>query len=487
MSLRICLISSEIAPLAKTGGLADVTSALARHLHERDHDVRVFVPFYGSIETAKLQPLPVEFLQRVPIDLGGRTFSFTAHTASLPGSSLMLYLIECPPLYDRGTLYTDDPDEHLRFLLLTRAAIESCQRMGWGPDILHCNDWQTALAPLFLRTLYKWDGLFARTRTMLTIHNIGYQGTFPAGILDDIGIGEDSDLLHQDDLRHGHINFLKTGLLYADVITTVSPTYAKEIQTSEFGMGLEDLLKHRKADLFGILNGVDYSEWSPEQDKLIPHKFSAKDLSGKKKNKEALLKRVGLQFDETVPLVGIVSRFTSQKGFELLRDPLPKLLAERFFQLVVLGSGEAKYEEFFRTLQRRFPKQVHLHAGFDNELAHWIEAGADIFLMPSQYEPCGLNQMYSLRYGTLPIVRKTGGLADTVDLYNPENKTGNGFVFDHFNSAGVHWALDAALEIYKDRDTWEKIMQNAMAEDFSWDRQVRKYEDLYNRLLSQGA
>ena len=481
MPFRIAFVTSELTPLAKTGGLADVSRALTEYLHGRGHDVRVFLPLYAKIDRSGLDLTPVRFLQRIPVDLGGRTFSFSAYTANLPETSFAIYLIHCPQLYERPALYTNDPDEHLRFLLLQRAAIECCQRMGWSPQIIHCNDWQTGMIPLFLRTLYRWDRLFENTRTVLTIHNIGYQGNFPSGIEEDLAI-EERGFLHQEDLRRGTISFLKTGILYADSLTTVSPTYAREIQTPEFGMGREEMLRHRADHLIGILNGVDYGEWDPSTDPQSPHKYSADDLSGKAKNKEELLRGLGLPVEWNVPLIGSISRLTEQKGFEVLREPLPQLLRRRNFRFVLLGSGEPSYEEYFHALQRNFPGKVVFHSGFSNRLAHLIEAGADMFLMPSRYEPCGLNQMYSLRYGTVPIVRKTGGLADTVELYDPATGEGTGFVFDHYNTEAVTWAITAALDVYQDHDVWKKLMRNGMAKDYSWRVQGAKYEELYARL-----
>ena len=483
--MRICFLSSEVAPLAKTGGLADVSSALCRELHERGHDVRPFLPLYSSIDTSEMDIVPVEFLQRVPVELGGRDFHFSIYTASIPGSALSVYLVHCPPLFDRDQIYTSDPDEHLRFVLFCRAALESCQGMGWSPQIVHCNDWQSALVPLYLRALYSWDRLFAETRSLLTIHNIGFQGTFPAGAVDDLGMEGSRGLLHQEDLFHGHVNFLKTGLLYANALTTVSPTYAREIQTSDYGMGLEGLLQARKADLVGVLNGVDYAEWSPESDPHLEAPYSAKDLRGKAKNKKALLKEVGLKYEKKTPVLGVVSRLTGQKGFDLMEEALPAIVEERELRLVVLGSGEPRYESFFKDLAKRFPKRVHFHNGFSNALAHRIEAGADVFLMPSRYEPCGLNQMYSLKYGTIPVVRKTGGLADTVSLWDPDTREGTGIVFDHYTPEGFSWAVRAALDLFAEPATWKRLIQNAMAQDFSWSRQTAEYENIYTRLIER--
>jgi starch synthase len=397
----------------------------------------------------------------------------------------MIYLVHCPALYDRPAIYGGGGDEHLRFLLLTRAALDSCQRMGFAPQIFHCNDWHTAFGPLFLRSIYAWDRLFTATRSVLTIHNIGYQGIFSAAAASDLGLGAQGHLLHQDDLRQGRINSLKHGIIYADVVTTVSPTYAREIRTEQFGMGLEGTLRTRPSGVIGILNGVDYAEWNPETDRFIPHHFNAQDLSGKEQTKQHLLKTLKLETRRRMPLLGIVSRMTLQKGFDLLFDALPRLLRERPLRAVVLGSGEARYEEFFTRLQQAFPGQMVYHRGYHDELAHLIEAASDMFLMPSLYEPCGLNQMYSLKYGTVPIVRNTGGLADAVQLYDPKRGTGTGIVFNDYNSAAVSWALNAALDLYQKKAIWTRLMRNGMAQDFSWEKQGALYIDLYQRTVAQ--
>jgi starch synthase len=481
--VRIALVASEVAPYAKSGGLADVAGALSRYLARQGHDVRLFVPFYGQIDTAQNGPfVPVDFLRDVPLRLGRRSFRYTVFTRPDP-DRLGTYFLHCPELYHRESLYTSDPDEHLRFAFLSRAAVECCQRMGWSPQVIHTNDWHTGLLPLYLKRHYQWDRLFATTRTVLTIHNIGYQGVFGAEVLPELELEGCADLLYQEDLHAGRINFLKTGLLYADVLTTVSRTYAREIQTAEYGMGLEDILRRRAGSLVGIVNGVDYGDWNPSADPYIPHPYSVADLSGKAKNKRHLLDAMGLSFDEEVPVLGLVSRLVHQKGFDLLFDILPDLLARRDVRLTFLGSGEAKYARFFAQLQQAFPTKMSYYKGYSEELAHLIEAGADIFLMPSRYEPCGLNQMYSLRYGTVPVVRKTGGLADTVQLWNPSSRQGTGFVFDHFTTDGLRWALHTALDTYRDRDAWRTLQENGMKQDFSWEVQGQEYEALYRRLV----
>ncbi|RMG69236.1 MAG: glycogen synthase [Calditrichaeota bacterium] len=485
--LKICFVSSEVVPFSKTGGLADVAGALCKFLGRQGVDVRLFTPFYDTIDTRKFTFYPVTFLQQIPLEMGSRQFLFNVLTAQLPGSEVDVYFVDCPALYHRGRLYTEDPDEYLRFAFLSRAAIECCQRMGWGPHIFHCNDWQTALIPLYLKTLYSWDGLFRHSKTVLTIHNIGYQGQFSSSILHELGLGAHRNLFWQDDLAVGMVNFLKTGILYADMLTTVSETYAREIQTEAYGAGLHPFLQMRANSLVGIVNGVDYEEWNPETDPYIPYHYSIRDLAGKEKDKAYLLNQLGLTFEPHVPLYGIVSRLTAQKGFDLLFDCLFDILAHNAIRFVVLGSGESRYEEFFQSAQQAFPDKFCFYRGYSNELAHLIEAGADMFVMPSRYEPCGLNQIYSLKYGTIPIVRKTGGLADTVQNYDWVSQTGTGFVFEHFTSDGLRWAMGSAYETYQHRDAWLKLMRNAMSQNFSWEVQGQKYIALYWRVAGRSG
>jgi starch synthase len=479
--MRICFIASEVTPLAKTGGLADVAGALAKYLHAGGHDIRVFMPCYAQVDRATHEIHPVEFLQSIPLQLGSHALVFSVLTLRLPGSANFIYLIDCPALYARATLYTDDPDEHLRFLALTHAALRCCQHMGFAPDILHCNDWHTAFAPLLLKTVYAWDALFRRTRSVFTIHNIGYQGGFPASAAADVGLLTQTARLDPPD-AYGQINALRHGIRHADHVTTVSPTYATEIQTDGYGMGMQSVLRERAASLTGILNGVDYDEWDPRNDRYLPRHYNAAQLGVKAALKQQFLTRLQLHGGERTPLVGIVSRLAVQKGFDLLLQVLPALLETSDLRLAVLGSGEPRYETFFGMLSARYPARVAFHRGYSDELAHWIEAASDMFLMPSQYEPCGLNQMYSLRYGTIPIVRRTGGLADSVQHFDPESGTGTGIVFNDYDAIGARWALDTALSLYARKSLWRRLVQNAMAQDFSWQSRVAEYLQLYERL-----
>ncbi len=484
MAIRICFIASEVAPLAKTGGLADVAGALPRYLHGQGHDIRVFMPLYSQVGATGRNTTAVASVQNVELSLGAHRYVFSLLEAQLPGSTMPIYLVHCPAVFDRPTLYTSGPDEHLRFLVLQRAALESCQRMVFAPQIVHCNDWHTGLVPLMLKSLYAWDQLFAASRTVMSIHNIGYQGVFAGGTAYDVG-GEIGWLLADGDRHAGQINWLREGVRHAHRVTTVSPTYAQEICTPEGGHGLDLDLRARWDGVVGILNGVDYSEWNPQTDRYLKHRYGPQDLSGKAATKRSLLDWMNLTLPESAPLMGMVTRLTPQKGIDLLFDALPEALASRECGLVALGSGEWRYESFLADLQRRFPDRVVFHRGYNEELAHLIEAASDTFLMPSMYEPCGLNQMYSLKYGTPPIVRKTGGLADSVQMWDPNTRQGTGIVFNDFDVPAMRWAIHRALDLFKDRDAWHQMMLNGMAKDYSWDAQGKEYEQLYEQLIHQ--
>jgi len=485
MPLRICLVSSEVAPFAKTGGLADVSAALPRQLTAMGHDVRIFLPLYSRIGRASLELVPVATAQGVPVKLGSKEFSFDLLQTTLPNSSTPVYLIDCPALYDRPTLYTYGGDEHLRFLLLQRATIESLQRLPFAPDILQCNDWHAGLMPLMLKTTYAWDKLFAGTRSLMSVHNIGYQGVFNSATATDAGLADELSKLDQYDLGHQRINWLKEGIRHADRVATVSPTYAQEICGPLGGHGLDLALRGRGDAIAGILNGVDYDDWNPATDALLPKQYSVNDVSGKALVKEKLIERSQLHVALDTPLIGMVSRLTSQKGFDLLFDSLPEILRQRELAIVMLGSGEPRYEEFFASLAANFPERVAFHRGYSEEIAHWIEAGSDMFLMPSLYEPCGLNQMYSLKYGTVPIVRRTGGLADSVTMWNGTTRAGTGIVFNDFDLPAIRWALHTALDLFKDKAAWMQLMRNGMAQDFSWEQQAREYVALYDEMLAK--
>jgi starch synthase len=484
---QICFVTSEVVPYAKTGGLGDVCAALPKALARSGHQVRVFLPFYTAARKVAGETQVVETARDVPVAFGGATTTFTLRRTLLEGSEAELYLIDCPGLYDRPSIYTHDPDEHRRFLLLSRAAVEGCRRLRWAPDIVHCHDWHASFLPLHLKTVDRWDRLFDGTRTVLTIHNLGHQGVFSSAVLEDTWMGGSAHLLDREDMAAGRINFLKTGILYADAITTVSPTYAQEIQTPEHGMGLDPFLRGRTSSLIGILNGVDYGEWSPRSDSHIPYHYSAASFWRKEKNKAELLRSMGLPYSPHVPVLGIVTRLSAQKGLDLVEHALPGILHRHDIRFVALGSGDARFAEMLRRMQHAFPGKVSFYDGFQEPLAHRIEAGSDIFLMPSRYEPCGLNQMYSLRYGTVPVVRKTGGLADTVEPYDPRTGGGTGFVFEHYTPEGLRWAVELALEVFRDPEAWHQIALAGMDKDFSWEKQAAEYAALYARVASATA
>jgi starch synthase len=486
VKLSICAIASEVVPLAKSGGLADVAYALSRQLSAAGHDVRLFMPFYAQVKRDRLDITRV--VQDMRIAIGRQEYRVDIWRARLPGSTTPAYLVESDALYARPTLYTGDPDEHRRFLVLTRAALECCRRMNFRPHLVHSHDWHTAFAPLWLRSNYRQDPVFAGTKSVMTIHNIGYQGVFAATDVDDLDLGPDAYLLHQDDLKSGSINALKHGILHADAVTTVSPTYAREITTPQYGMGMEQALASRGSAVHGILNGVDYDEWDPRTDRHLPIHFGPGELTRKAELKRNFLLRQNLKAATgRVPLIGIVSRLAAQKGFDLLIETLPKLLQTSDVRVAVLGTGEPRYAKFFAGLTETFRGRAWFFGGYDDSLAHWIEGASDMFLMPSQYEPCGLNQMYSLRYGTIPIVRRTGGLADSVAHFDPATGQGTGIVFNDFDALAMGWALDLAMQWYADAALWERIVQNAMRCDFSWATQTNEYLKLFAELLELDA
>ncbi|MBN1408664.1 MAG: glycogen synthase GlgA [Calditrichaceae bacterium] len=481
-SFRICFVSSEVTPFAKTGGLADVSGSLGKYLSNAGHDLRIIMPLYSAMDTTKYKVQPVENAQDIKIWFGDIEVVYSMFTLKLPNSNADVYLIHSPHYYNRWSLYTNDQDEYLRFAILNRVAIEFCQLMDWTPDIFHCNDWQTGLIPLYLKTVYSWDKLFRKTKTVMTIHNIGYQGHFSADIINKLGLERYYNWLDANELYQGKINYLRCGVLHADKITTVSETYAKEILTDFYGEGLQNTLMARKSDLVGILNGVDYDEWNPETDNNIPFNYSVNDLTGKTKNKKKLLSQLGLAYSAKAPVIGLITRLADQKGIELFKGAIEKILAEFNIRFIVLGSGEHSYEQYLYYLQQTFSNKVVFYLGYNFELSHLIEAGSDMFVMPSKYEPCGLNQIYSLKYGTVPIVRKTGGLADTVEFYNWETQEGTGFVFDHYNADSLYWALQHAIQTFADQKAWKKLMIRGMQKDFSWDKQIPKYLKLYENL-----
>jgi starch synthase len=469
---RILMVASEATPFATTGGLADVVGSLPREIAALGHQVAVLIPRYGRAREAASSPA----WENLTIRLGDRQFHTSIYRAS--GTPVPYFFLDCPPLYNRPGLYGDAkgdyPDNALRFALLSRAAFEVARNL-FRTDIFHCHDWQAGLAPAFLHTTLASDPTFIGCKTLTTIHNLGYRGLYRAETLTEVGLPAG---LNRPDLLEfwGDISYLKAGLVYSDALSTVSPTYAKEIQTPEYGKGLDGLLRARSAVLTGILNGADYERWNPETDPYLAANYSAADPAPKRACKQALLKEFSLP-DAAMrrPLLGIVSRFTGQKGFDLLAGLAAELIAQDVY-LIALGSGEPSYEGFFRTLATEHPERAGLYLGYNEALSHRIEAGADIFLMPSRYEPCGLNQIYSLRYGTPPVVRATGGLEDTIDEET-------GFKFRDFSSSALMAAIRQACAAWEDHEAWAQRVKTGMLRDFSWRRSARDYSELYAHLL----
>jgi len=489
--LKILLVASEITPFAKTWGLADVVGALPKALERMGHEVRLMMPKYGTIDERKFSVREVTRLKGVEIPFGGSVVRAGVQSAVLPNSHVQCYLLDHPFYFNRPELYRDPStggdwaDNGERFAFFCRGVLETLRVLEWTPDVIHCHDWQAGLIPLYLKVVYKNDPLLGGVPTLLTIHNLGYQGNFDPSLMEKAGLPKELFYPMSGVEFYGKFSFLKAGVVYADLLNTVSETYAKEIQsTPEFGAGFEGILRARSADLSGILNGVDYSEWSPENDDSIPQKYSLADLSGKEKNKQALLARHQLEYRPGVPVLGCISRLADQKGFDLIGEIIDEMMQMDLY-FILLGTGEEKYHRLFRDIARKYPKKAGVNLKFDNPLAHLIEAGSDMFLMPSRYEPSGLNQLYSLRYGTVPIVRKTGGLADTIREFDPRRGQGNGFVFEKYEAKELLKAIKRAVTLYSDHEQWERLMKNGMREDYSWEVSARKYAQLYHKLALQ--
>src|SRR5712664_211577 len=473
--VRVLFVASEGLPFSKTGGLADVVEALPKALVAQGHEVAVVLPRYrGTKTTAVVMP-------SLTIPMGGTRLRFAAIADGTLLNGVRYYFVDDPGYFDRDGLYGGSSGEYAdnaeRYSEYCRAAIEVAKHV-WPADVFHCHDWQTALVPVLLQTSYGDDSLVKDLPVVFSIHNMGYHGLFPPSVLEGAGIPR--SLFHPGGIEFfGKVNLLKGGLVYSDYLTTVSRKYAEEIQTPEYGHGLDGVARSRRDRLVGILNGVDYSEWDPAKDKLIAAKYSAKDLGGKQVCKQDLLGLFGLSQEHLGrPVIGIVSRFADQKGFDLIAEKAHELMREELV-LVALGTGERKYEDFFRALAAAYPGRVGLKIAYDNVIAHKIEAGADMFLMPSRYEPSGLNQMYSLKYGTVPIVRATGGLDDSIEPFDVEHGTGTGFKFKEYSGEALLFAVRQALHHYMDERIWKRIQLNGMAKDFSWKTPAAEYAKLY--------
>ncbi|HLC17441.1 MAG TPA: glycogen synthase GlgA [Thermodesulfobacteriota bacterium] len=481
MNLSVIFASPEATPFAKTGGLADVAGSLPGALKALGAKVFIFLPFYRHVANSGMEIEPTALEVTVPI--GRRTIK--ARVLRNSKTEVPAYFIKCDEYYDRTYLYGTPDGDYFdnieRFAFFSRAVLEAIKAGGFRPDIIHCNDWQTGLIPAYLKDAYKKDEYFSKTATVLTVHNTAYQGVFPPELYDVLDLSK--GLFSPEGLEFwGSINLLKAGVVFSDAITTVSPGYSREIRTPQYGYGLDGLFNKRGDDLYGVVNGADYNEWNPSTDPLIPGNYSPDDLSGKGACKRELLKAFDLDLEETTPVIGMISRLAGQKGFDILAEAMPALMRLNL-GIVILGTGETVYRGLIEKLAEKYPRKLSVKIAFDNTLAHLVEAGSDIFLMPSRYEPCGLNQLYSMRYGTIPVVRATGGLDDTVRDFGEEGATG--FKFKEYSAAALASRVKDALAVFRNKKAWSKLQKNAMAEDFSWEKSAKNYMEIYRKALKK--
>jgi starch synthase len=484
--MRILIASPEAVPYIKTGGLADVAGALLKEFKEMKEDAFLVLPLYKKIKDSKISLTDTGISLNIPV--GDRRFK-----GGVLKDKETAYFIACDDFFDRQELYGtakgDYSDNAARFVFFSKSVLEMCKALSKKPDIIHCNDWQTGLIPLYLRTLYRDDTFFRKTATLLTIHNLGYQGIFPASHLPLTNLGW--DIFTPEGVEfYGKVNFLKAGLIASNILNTVSETYAREILLPECGFGLDGVLKKRQDDLYGIVNGIDYGEWDPLNDKLLPANYETGNFSGKKRCKVELLKMlfqtVTRSTVEKVPLIGMIARFSEQKGMDLVLQAIPEIVSFGV-KLVILGKGDERYQKKFRQEAEKYRDNLSVTIGFDDTLAHRIYAGSDYFLMPSKYEPCGLGQLIAMRYGTIPIVRKTGGLADTIQDFNPFTLRGTGFLFSDYTASGMMEALKRAFCMYTDTEKMQKMIINVMRADFSWKKSAQRYKEVYQTALRKKA
>ena len=481
--MKILIASPEIFPFVKTGGLADVTGALPKALKGLGVETRVILPKHKGIEEQGFPMRYKNYRISCPISQG----YIDAEIVESEYDGITAYLVEKDEYYYRDYLYSTPDGDYLdnaeRFVFFAKSILEAIKATGYVPDVIHCNDWETALTPVFLKTLYGNDPVLSKASTLLTIHNLGYQGIFWHYDMHLLNIGW--EYFTPDFIEFfGNINFLKGGIVFSDIVNTVSKRYSEEIQTEEFGCGLDGILQTRKDDLFGIVNGIDYNDWNPEKDSFIPARYTADKPANKKICKGSLQDTFRLPVREDVPLIATISRLADQKGFDLIGSSMKEMLALGA-QYVVLGTGERKYHDLLAQLAKQFPKSFSLKIAYDNKLAHLIEAGADMFLMPSRYEPCGLNQLYSLKYGTVPVVRGVGGLEDTITDYTAQPDTGTGFKFHDYSKEALLDAVERALSLYRNKKAWAALVKRCMTEDFSWERSAKEYVGLYKKAIAK--
>ena len=483
--LRVLFVTPEAVPFAKTGGLADVAGSLSKFLQKLGCQSNLVMPYYRMV---KKSGFPIQYLgEEIEIPIGDEILRAEIYQGKL-NQAIPVYFIGRDEFFDREYLYSTPKGDYFdnaeRFIFFSKAVLTLCQQMGFSPDIIHHHEWQTGLIPAYLKSIYQNDPLFSHTAVVFTIHNIAYQGLFKKEKFRLTGLP--MEMYNPEGIEFWErINFMKAGIVYADVINTVSQKYSEEIQTSEYGYGLEGILRKRKEDLYGIVNGVDYQDWDPSHDPHLVVRYNLNDLSGKKECKKDLLKELSLPTSlETSPLLGMISRLTDQKGFDLLVEILEDLFTLDI-GFVLLGTGEQKYHDLFTQVAQKYPQKAGIRIAYDDRLAHKIEAGADLFLMPSKYEPCGLNQIYSLKYGTIPVVRATGGLDDTIINYDPAAKRGNGFKFVRYDAKEFLNQIKVAIGFYSQPEHWRKLVHNAMTSDFSWQRSAEAYLQLYRKALEE--
>ncbi|TCL75276.1 glycogen synthase (ADP-glucose) [Hydrogenispora ethanolica] len=481
--LKILLLSAEVVPFAKTGGLADVAGALPKALKELGHDVRVAMPRYGFIDKNKFNLQ--ERLIGLTVPMNGGSDTASVYEGKI-GADVPVYMIDNPKYFDREGIYMY-PDDADRFVFFSRGAMEMLKRLDWAPDILHCNDWHTAIVPNWLKSIYKDDPFFARTASIYTIHNLAYQGVFGYRVLEIAGVDKYQFMVPPGVSPENQINMMGRGIFFADLVNTVSDTYAQEILTSEYGEGYDWLLRERRDRLYGIVNGIDYESNNPAADPHIFHHYDLQHAEDKLHNKLALQKESGLAQEPHTPLIGMISRLSDQKGFDLIGHVIEAMMANLNFQFILLGTGAEHYHNLFHSIQERFPSRSAVYLTFNSALAQKIYAASDLFLMPSRFEPCGLGQLIALRYGSIPIVRETGGLKDTVQNYDPQTSNGNGFTFRQYDALAMYTAIVRAIETYHYPEVWKTLIQRAMSADFSWRVSAAKYIDLYHRALALRA
>lgn len=490
--LKILFLSSEVAPFAKHGGLADVSIALSQALKELGHEIRIIMPKYKVINDRRYVLREVIRLKEIPIKIGDSEKKFNVKSAFTPDPiKIQTYFIDYKPYFGREGLYADAktnkdyPDNDERFTLFAKGVIETLRHLFWQPDIIHCNDWQTGLVPLLLKSIYKDDEFFKKTATIFTVHTIDKKGNFPASTLQKTNVDGISMDAGSPVENEGKFSFLQSGVYFSDCVTTVSEHYSQAIQSSgEYGLGFEKAFRSRRKVLSGIPYGIDYAVWNPETDEMLPAQFTSTNLAGKTANKEALAKKFKLSYGEGNPVIGILSSVTAEKGFDILEEAFSRLLKLNV-QFVVMGTGEKKYQTFLRKRAKDHPGKIGVNFSEDEELSHLVIAGSDMLLQPSRIDPRATNQLCGLKYGTVPIVRNTGGLADTIDDFDEDSGTGNGFVFEDYNAKSLLAAVNRAVTLFQNRKLWKKIMKTGMRQDFSWKNTAKKYSKSYEKILNR--